>query len=90
MHHAMKKSSRIPLSWPLAMTAIVVFGAGGLLRAQEDDAPVPQPAEEQPAAEAEEAPAEPEDESYLDIEDDDFTPSEEVPADQSIAFPTDI
>ncbi len=28
--------------------------------------------------------------SYLDIEEDDFRPSEEVPADQSIDFPTDI
>lgn len=30
------------------------------------------------------------DESYADIEDDDFRPSEDVPADQSIPFPTDI
>lgn len=30
------------------------------------------------------------DESYLDIDEEDFTPSEEIPADQSIAFPTDI
>ncbi len=29
-------------------------------------------------------------ESYLDAEDDDFTPSEDIPADQSIAYPTDI
>ena len=30
------------------------------------------------------------DESYADIEDDDFRPSEDIPADQSIPFPTDI
>lgn len=30
------------------------------------------------------------DESYRDIDDQDFTPSEEIPADQSITFPTDI
>jgi hypothetical protein len=30
------------------------------------------------------------DESYLDIESEDFRPSEEIPTDQSIAFPTDI
>jgi hypothetical protein len=30
------------------------------------------------------------DESYLDIEQDEFKPSEEIPLDQSIAFPTDI
>lgn len=28
--------------------------------------------------------------SYLDQDEDDFKPSEEVPADQSIPFPTDI
>ena len=28
--------------------------------------------------------------SYADSEDDDFRPSEEIPADQSIPFPTDI
>lgn len=28
--------------------------------------------------------------SYIDGEDDDFRPSEEIPADQSIDFPTDI
>jgi len=28
--------------------------------------------------------------SYLDAEEDDFRPSEEIPADQSIPFPTDI
>lgn len=30
------------------------------------------------------------DESYLDIDEEDFTPSEEIPTDQSITFPTDI
>ena len=30
------------------------------------------------------------DENYADIEDDDFRPSEDIPADQSIPFPTDI
>ncbi|MCH7820737.1 MAG: hypothetical protein IIA07_01865 [Proteobacteria bacterium] len=29
-------------------------------------------------------------ESYLDVEEDDFRPSEDISADQSIAFPTDI
>ncbi len=31
-----------------------------------------------------------EEESYVDAADDDFRPSEEIPADQSIPFPTDI
>ena len=39
--------------------------------------------------EAEDDPA-PADESYVDSEDDDFRPSEDIPADQSIPFPTDI
>ncbi len=30
------------------------------------------------------------DEDYQDVDDKDFRPSEDVPADQSIAFPTDI
>ena len=30
------------------------------------------------------------DESYLDIDEEDFRPSEEIPTDQSIAFPVDI
>ena len=30
------------------------------------------------------------DESYLDIDEKDFTPSEEIPTDQSISFPVDI
>jgi hypothetical protein len=30
------------------------------------------------------------DESYVDTEEEDFRPSDEIPADQSIPFPTDI
>ena len=30
------------------------------------------------------------DEFYQDVEDEDFRPSEDIPADQSIPFPTDI
>ena len=56
----------------------------------------PAPASEPEAqAAAEEPEPEPEvletdDESYLDIDDKDFKPSEEIPTDQSIPFPTDI
>ena len=58
------------------------------------DAPPDEPSEtEETQVEADEA--EIEDDSDLDEQiysdaDDDFTPSEEIPADQSIAFPTDI
>jgi len=41
-------------------------------------------------AEDEEPPETTDNESYLDIDEEDFTPSEEIPADQSITFPTDI
>lgn len=54
--------------------------------------------QDEPAAEAEESAAAAEDEeeivvddgSYIDAEDDDFKPSEEISADRSITFPTDI
>ncbi|MEO1201847.1 MAG: hypothetical protein AAFX10_04000 [Pseudomonadota bacterium] len=48
------------------------------------------------AADADEAPDSDDDElvidseSYADIEEDDFRPTEEIDADQSIPFPTDI
>ena len=51
--------------------------------AQESEAPDEEPAETEPAAEIDE-------ESYLDIDEEDFRPSEEIGADQSIPFPTDI
>ena len=44
------------------------------------------PASEEVAAEEVDV----DDGSYLDAEDEDFRPSEEIPADQSIPFPTDI
>ncbi len=56
----------------------------------------PEPAEPEPAA----PPAEQEDEldevfdtddeAYIDIDEEDFIPTEEIPTDQSIPFPTDI
>jgi len=64
--------------------------------AQQDDASTPADANEagvesEPAAEPE-ATEEPviDDVFYQDIEDKDFRPSEDIPADQSIPFPTDI
>jgi len=67
---------------------------------QDDSAPEADPNNVDPAADAAEVTdevtdddsdvVETDDESYLDIENDDFRPSEEIPADQSITFPTDI
>jgi hypothetical protein len=57
----------------------------------------PQPEDEEAEAEAEAEEEEPDeegavvdDEFYQDADDEDFVPSENIPADQSIAFPTDI
>lgn len=46
----------------------------------------------QPAAEEEQSvdDSDLDEQSYADTEDDDFRPSEDIPADQSIPFPTDI
>lgn len=62
--------------------------------AQEDDAPTETEdavAEPEPATEPE-AVEEPvvDDVFYQDLDDKDFRPSEDIPADQSIPFPTDI
>ncbi len=56
-----------------------------------DETAEAQPAPDASDTESEEAttPAA-DDESYLDIEEEDFRPSEEIPTDQSISFPTDI
>lgn len=57
----------------------------------QDNAPESsQPAAEPEPEEDESEVIETDDESYLDIDDKDFTPSEEIGADQSITFPTDI
>ncbi len=58
------------------------------------------PAEEAEAQDAKEAADEPSDaqeddldldeESYADAEEEDFVPTEDIPADQAIPFPTDI
>ena len=84
----------------LTMFAILlVFSA----LAQEDNGPTAeeeaeQLAEEETADDVVEPPAEEEeaeepvvdDEFYQDVDDKDFRPSEEIPADQSIPFPSDI
>ena len=47
-------------------------------------------AEDSPVEEPEADDIDVNDGSYLDEEEEDFRPSEEIPADQSIPFPTDI
>jgi hypothetical protein len=78
----------------LAMVVSLAFAATGWAQ----DANPPEEASEELETETRELPApEPDtddidvdDGSYLDGEEDDFRPSEEIPADQSIPFPTDI
>jgi hypothetical protein len=53
-----------------------------------DDSQAPETAEEA-SEEPEEDPGL-EDESYADAEEEDFVPTEDIPADQAIPFPTDI
>lgn len=81
----------------LALSLLLMFAAAG--RAQ--DAASESDVATEPAAKAAE-PAQPDadaatvddsdldDQTYADTENDDFRPSEDIPADQSIPFPTDI
>lgn len=75
----------------LRMLAVFLLIPGAAMPAFAQDA-------DSDAAEAEQAQtedeqrdaADPGDENYVDADDDDFRPSEDIPADQSIPFPTDI
>jgi hypothetical protein len=76
---------------------IFIFSAlPGPATAQEDSESVPGATEQDqldPQSEEEEAEEEEivvDDEFYQDVDDKDFRPSEDIPADQSIPFPTDI
>lgn len=94
----MRRLFRILAVIPIAL----LLSDAGL--AQDDSAPEADASEVDTAADAGETPdgdsaedtakdtdvVEIDDESYRDTENDDFRPSEEIPADQSITFPTDI
>ncbi len=56
--------------------------------AEADETVQPQPEDEADVEEKDEDVVD--DEYYQDVDDKDFRPSEDIPADQSIAFPTDI
>jgi hypothetical protein len=83
----------------LLIIIFVLSALPGPAMAQEDSESVAEEAEQdeldsQPEVEAAEEEPEEEivvdDEFYQDADDEDFRPSEDIPADQSIAFPTDI
>ncbi len=77
------------------LLTIMLLAAGGVAWAQ-DSAPEDEPRSPEPGETAEQASDEQEDdldlddENYLDTEEEDFVPSEDIPADQAIPFPTDI
>ncbi|HSN51953.1 MAG TPA: hypothetical protein VLS87_05445 [Woeseiaceae bacterium] len=77
------------------LLTLLLLSAGTAAWAQ-DSAPEKEAAAPESRETAEQAPAEADDESdveegnYLDAEEEDFVPSEDIPADQSIPFPTDI
>ena len=54
-----------------------------------DEADEPETAEAA-ASEEQDEDLDPEDENYQDAEEEDFVPTEDIPADQAIPFPTDI
>jgi hypothetical protein len=73
-----------------AMLLGIVLAATGW--AQETDAPNEESGDVETQAEAESVSEEidVDDGSYIDAEEEDFRPSEEISADESITFPTDI
>jgi hypothetical protein len=77
------------------LLTIMLLVAGASAWGQ-DSAPEDETRSLEPEQTAEEASDEQEDdadlddESYLDTEEEDFVPTEDIPADQAIPFPTDI
>ena len=69
---------------------LLLLGAGAWAQesAPDDEADAPETAEEASTEQDEDLDLE--DESYRDTEEEDFVPTEDIPADQAIPFPTDI
>ncbi|HSM29987.1 MAG TPA: hypothetical protein VK854_04750 [Woeseiaceae bacterium] len=74
---------------------LLLLAAGAVAWAQ-DSVPGDEAGDQESAETSEEAADEEaedldlDEESYLDAEEEDFVPSEDIPADQAIPFPTDI
>lgn len=98
MRGMMILTERTCLAFRLVTVGLFLLLAGSPSYAQDDaDSPPAASAPDDDAAEEAEEPEAPSEvteelseESYLDAEQEDFTPSEEIPTDQSIPFPTDI
>lgn len=72
---------------------LLLAGAGAWAQdsvpAEEDEAPDAKEAVDD-APDAREDDLDLDEESYADVEEEDFVPTEDIPADQAIPFPTDI
>ena len=76
------------------LTVLLLLGGAGAWAqdsapADEADAPDAEEVSEE-ATDAREDDSDLDEESYLDAEEEDFVPTEDIPADQAIPFPTDI
>ena len=77
------------------LLSILLLAAGAVAWAQDstpDDEAVDRPSQEasESAADEQDDDSDLDDESYRDVEEEDFVPTEDIPADQAIPFPTDI
>jgi hypothetical protein len=76
------------------LTILLLFactGAWAQASAAQDDTEARESQESEEADAADEADdLDLDEESYMDAEEEDFVPSEDIPADQAIPFPTDI
>jgi hypothetical protein len=73
--------------------SLLIAGAAAWAQdsAPEDDVAAQESRETgEPAPDEQEGDVDLDEESYLDAEEEDFVPTEDIPADQSIPFPTDI
>jgi hypothetical protein len=70
---------------------LLAAGAWAQDNAPEDEAESPESRETvEEASDEQEDDLDLDEESYLDAEEEDFVPTEDIPADQAIPFPTDI
>ena len=77
------------------LLSILLLAAGAIAWAQDsapDDEEADRPSQDatESATEEREDDSDLDEESYRDVEEEDFVPTEDIPADQAIPFPTDI
>ena len=80
---------RYPLTILLLLFAAASAGAQDSVPSDEAEAPDATEAADE-ASDAQEDDLDLDEESYADAEEEDFVPTEDIPADQAIPFPTDI